>query len=133
MIHKLRLKEDPRFDYVIFFPEHLTVVALLKNKEISLAVTKENRDKFSSIKSLADVKNFKSSEILTFQIFDKVKVFVDTTTEFPLDIKCTLVFTPEDLEKYDNIKKDQEVKTKQDIENKTLIEIPIEEKLNDEI
>lgn len=49
-------------------------------------------------------KNFSSSEYLMFRIFDKVKVIVETTTEFPLDIKCTLVFSKEDIERYEKTK-----------------------------
>jgi hypothetical protein len=54
--------------------------------------------------------NFSSSECLTFRIFDRVKVIVETTTEFPLDIKCTLVFSKEDIERYEKIKMEQEAK-----------------------
>jgi hypothetical protein len=37
---------------------------------------------------------------MIFSVFDKVKVLVEATEEFPLDIKCTLLFTKEDLELY---------------------------------
>ena len=37
------------------------------------------------------IKEFAPQELLVFKVFDKVKVKVDTTTEFPLDIKCYLV------------------------------------------
>ena len=40
------------------------------------------------------------SEYIKFKIYDKVKVMVETTTDFPLDIKCTILFSDEDLEKY---------------------------------
>lgn len=33
---------------------------------------------------------------------------METTTEFPLDIKCTLLFSPEDLLEYDKLKREQE-------------------------
>jgi len=33
---------------------------------------------------------------LKLKIFDRVKIRVDTTTEFPLDIKATLMFSKED-------------------------------------
>jgi len=43
---------------------------------------------------------FDSSEFLILRIFDKLKVKVDTTTEFPLDIVCTLLFTDDDHKEY---------------------------------
>jgi hypothetical protein len=46
--------------------------------------------------------------LLVFKIFDKVKVRVDTTTEFPLDISCTLVFGEEDLKDFDKLMLEQE-------------------------
>ena len=60
------------------------------------------------MKSLGDLKNFAPEEVLVFRIFDKVKVRVDTTTEFPLDIKCTLLFGPEDLQDYQKLAAEQE-------------------------
>ena len=47
-----------------------------------------------------------------FKIFDKVKVRVDTTTEFPLDIKCTLLFGPEDEALYSELLAEQEAQKK---------------------
>jgi len=57
-------------------------------------------------------KNFAPEEFLIFRIFDKVKVKVDTTTEFPLDLKCTIMYSKEDLEEYDTILGEQEAKAK---------------------
>ena len=42
---------------------------------------------------------------MTFRIFEKVKVKIDTTSEFPLDVTCSLLFNKEDLEVYEDIKK----------------------------
>ncbi len=51
---------------------------------------------FKKVKSLDQVQGpkseFEADEILIFRVFDKVKVRVDTTTEFPLDISCSLIF-----------------------------------------
>lgn len=54
------------------------------------------------------IKEFAPQELLVFKIFDKVKVKVDTTTEFPLDIKCSLVIDLEDHEEFNRIAKEQE-------------------------
>jgi hypothetical protein len=37
-------------------------------------------------------------------VFDKVKVLVETTTEFPLDIQCKLLFSEDDLKLYHQLK-----------------------------
>ena len=138
MHHKIRLRDDPRIDSVLFFEEHMTVVAHLKNREEykgAPAKQQEQREQFLSVQHITEFqKNFQKEEILTFRIFDRVKVIVETTTEFPLDIKCTLVFTKEDLEKYENLKKEQEAKAKQVVvEKEKVIETLVEEKLNDEV
>lgn len=39
-----------------------------------------------------------------FTVYDKVRVKVDVTTEFPLDIKCTLLITEDDHVIYDELK-----------------------------
>jgi hypothetical protein len=54
----------------------------------------QKRDQFKKCKSLSEFEaTFSPDEFLILRIFDKIKVKVDTTTEFPLDIKCTLMFT----------------------------------------
>ena len=46
-----------------------------------------------------------------------MKVKVDTTTEFPLDVVCTLLFSKEDLELYEEIKKKQMEREKEEALN----------------
>ena len=87
---------------MIFFEEQMTVVAHLKTKNAQKNSSK--LDLFKNIKNLDEfAKNFAPEEFIIFRIFDKVKVRVETTTEFPLDIKCTLLFTKEDLDEYDKV------------------------------
>lgn len=97
MHHKLRLREDYRVDSCIFFEEQLTVVSFLRNKKKyakNPEVIDEKRKMFKSFTKLEDIQNnFEPDEYLVLKIFDKVKVKVETTTEFPLDIVCTLMFT----------------------------------------
>lgn len=45
---------------------------------------------------------------MIFKIFDKIKVKVDTTTEFPLDIKCSLVIDKDDHEEFNKLAMEQE-------------------------
>ena len=101
MHHKLRLRDDPRIDSVIFFEESLVMAAHLKQT----GKAGERCDAFKLVKSLQELKtNFSPEEVLIFNVFDRVKVLVDTTTEFPLDIKCTLLFSKEDMESYEKIR-----------------------------
>lgn len=37
-------------------------------------------------------------------MFDRIKIKVEATKEFPLDIKCSLLVTKEDIEEYEQIK-----------------------------
>ena len=105
--HKIRLRDDYRIDSVLYFTEHMTIVALLKNsKKVSggnksAEQLEERRQAFKQLKSLSAVEEqMQPGDYIRFSIFDKVKVKVETTTEFPLDIKCTLMFSAEDLEEF---------------------------------
>jgi len=40
---------------------------------------------------------------LCFKVYDKVKLKVETTTDFPLDLKCSLLITREDVLEYEQI------------------------------
>jgi len=44
---------------------------------------------------------------LCFTVCDKIKVKVETTTEFPLDIKCTMLITEADMKAYQKTKESQ--------------------------
>jgi len=140
MHHKIRLREDPRIDYVMFFPEEMTIAAHYKNNAANpLEQEKENgklKDRLKGVETLAELKSMFNveKELLILRIFDKVKVLVETTTEFPLDIKCTLMFTKEDLEKYDKLKEEYESNAQAQLlaaQQAALIELP--EKLDEEI
>ena len=100
MHHKIRLREDPRIDYVMFFPEEMTIAAHYNNKAEANPLEMEKqeaktKDRLKNVASLAELKTIcdAEKELLLLKIFDNVKVLVETTTEFPLDIKCTLMFT----------------------------------------
>ena len=45
-----------------------------------------------------------ANESLTFRVLDTVKIKLSTTTEFPLDFRCEILFTPEDINEY-NLRK----------------------------
>ena len=57
-----------------------------------------------------------------------MKVKVDTTTEFPLDVVCTLMFTSKDMEEYEALDKKQKEEKERHI-----IRAPLEERANDEV
>lgn len=44
---------------------------------------------------------------ITFSVFDIIKVKVETTKDFPLDLKCTVMFTDNDLEEFARIQQEQ--------------------------
>lgn len=46
----------------------------------------------------------KQSENICFSVYDAVKIKVDVTEEFPLDIKCSLLITQDDMLEYGEIK-----------------------------
>ena len=77
------------------------------------------------------MESLQPSEYLKFSIFDKIKVKVETTTEFPLDLKCTLMFTVEDQEEYNKIWAEQQNNTKEvKIEEALVV---LEEMINDDV
>jgi len=45
--------------------------------------------------------------LVEFNIFDRVPVKVDTTVEFPLDIKCGLVLSKKDTEQFEEAERKQ--------------------------
>ena len=112
MHHKVRLRDDPRIDSVIFFEEELILVAHLKtqknDKDGNRINNGERVDAFRQVSKYSQIKQFAPEELLIFKIFDKVKVKVDTTTEFPLDIKCSLVIDKEDHEEFNRLAMEQE-------------------------
>jgi hypothetical protein len=98
MHHKIKLSDDMRFDSIMFFEEELILVAhfkLLNDKNQAQKV-----DTFRAITKFEQLKQLPEDEIMIFRIFDKIKVKVDTTTEFPLDLKCTLVIGQEEMDEY---------------------------------
>lgn len=113
----------------------MEIKALIKDKDSgkSNAEIKAMKQKFLKVEDKDEYNKFEEETILTFKIFEKVKVKVDTTTEFPLDVVCSLMFTKEDLEEYEEIKKKQEEKEKEDAKKRNVINAPLEEKLDDEV
>ncbi len=114
--HKIKLRDDPRIDSVIFFEEEMVMVAHVRPENTDKNKHKlnagERLDEFRKITKLSQLteKNlqFAPEELLIFRIFDKVKVRVDTTIDFPLDIQCTIVFGKEDLEDFAQLALKQE-------------------------
>jgi hypothetical protein len=96
---KIRLADDPRIDKVEFDSEALEITASLclisnkqKKKEKWLAGIKHKKT------DLEEESEPEPTEPvpLKLNVFDRVKIRVDTTEEFPLDIKATLMFSKED-------------------------------------
>ena len=69
---------------------------------------------------------------------------VDTTTEFPLDVVCTLMFSSKDMEEYEaldkrqkeeeaRVKKLEEEELNKDEKEHHIIMAPLEERVNEEV
>ena len=126
VFQKLRLKNDNRVQDVIFFADTYTIGVLLKdsiNKVSSPEMKEESKnadegkpnkqflpknnqyeknEKFKGVATKQDFDNLRKQYgdmLIEFKVFQKIKVMVTTTTEFPLDIECTILFTEEDLHK----------------------------------
>jgi len=50
---------------------------------------------------------------------------VETTTEFPLDIKCTLLFSEEDLKKFETLKNEFELSSQNRVQQENALEQPL--------
>lgn len=111
MHHKIRLRDDPRIDSVIFFEDQLILVGHLKqsNQEGKRIDHGARVEAFKQITKFEQLNEFAAEELLIFKIFDKIRVKVDTTIEFPLDIKCSLVIGQADIEEFNRLALEQEV------------------------
>lgn len=112
----------------------MAIAALVRELDSDDIRKHNQRDKFLGVRALNECEQiFQSNEFVTFKVFDTVKVIVETTTEFPLDIKCTLVLTVNDLERYENLKKEQDLKMKDNSGVAKSTNFMIEEAINEEI
>jgi hypothetical protein len=68
-----------------------------------------------------------------FKIFDKVKVKVDTTVDFPLEIKCSVLFNEEDLELYAKLEKEEVERQRQKAVNHSKVYLQPVEVFKEEI
>lgn len=130
MYHKIRLRDDPRIDEIIFFEDDMTLVAHVKGKKPE--DTKDDlfkdrkKKKQPTINDISDFKKqFNDGDFVVLKIFDKVKVLVETTTEFPLDIKCTLLFSEEDLKRFDTMKNEFEIRSQNREQQEKALEQPL--------
>ena len=102
----IRLRDDSRFKETVHFNQgdEFSVVCKLAKP------TRCHSGLFSYIDRKKKLKAKASGNLLTdicFQVYDRVKVEVHITAEFPLDLKCTLILTDEDLERYNQLKQTQ--------------------------
>lgn len=113
MSYKLRPRDDSRVESHEFNAETLTLTANLRPVKNRKKNKKKQSKQDPNEKSIEhsqekDENPQEPAQKLVFRVFDKVKVKVETTDEFPLDVKCSLLFTKEDLELYDEAIKDQD-------------------------
>ena len=117
----LKLKDDPRVEGTMHFDEELKVACTFK-KPLMLAdglVTYRGRKEKEKVNvqdpnkaSNSDGQSGKRPQAnLCFAVYDKVKLKVETTTEFPLDLKCTMLITEDDMAEYEEIQQEQAERT----------------------
>ena len=91
-IHQLiKLKDDLRVESTVHFEQEMMVACTFK-KALECA---EGLSSFMDRRKGREPEN-NCLENVCFKIQDKLKVRVDTTTEFPLDLKCSLMLTRDD-------------------------------------
>ena len=99
--YNLKLKDDDRVESTLPFEEELKVACIfkkpveLKNGLLTYAQRKKPSDQRTDETNLTDLEDGKAKNCC-FAVYDKVKLRVEATTEFPLDIKCTLMLSEED-------------------------------------
>ena len=107
----LKLKDDPRIESTEYFGEgtELAVACSLAKPQVctdglknyvsrkaGAATTKEDDDKVE-VEPLTNI---------CFKVYDRVKIKVGTTTDFHLDLKCTLMITQADGLEYERLKQE---------------------------
>jgi len=113
------LLDDERFERVEGFEKDLALIGHLKksapsntqhsssdeeSKQVGVRKAREgNLPGGSLAERLGELK-----EARVFRVLDRLKVQVDTTEDFPLDIKCRILFTEEDLAFYESKRQEQE-------------------------
>lgn len=123
----LKLTEDPRVDATMLFDEELKVVCTFK-KPLMLAdglVTYRGRKEKEKVNSQGPNKasnpdsqpGKRPQANLCLAVYDKVKLKVETTTEFPLDLKCTMLITEDDVAEYEEIQQEQAERASAQMEN----------------
>ena len=95
--HRVKLKDDPSVTQVIHFHQELTTLLQLKDKKRKPSSHHSEEEEEKEEEELpTPVKNYEEmAKIIKnsykLKVHDKVKVLVDTTTEFPLDVKLKLL------------------------------------------
>jgi len=103
-IHQtMKLKDDPRVESTEFFSEgEDLMVACMFKKPLACAPGLKN---YLQRKKGDDVKAEKAPlSNVCFKVYDRIQLKVETTTDFPLDLKLSLLLTEEDLVEAEEIK-----------------------------
>jgi len=104
--HNIKLKDESRVDSIMPFEDELKVACIFKEPLVlanglqTYDQRKKKGEKAPESKELKDGGESLAKNVC-FSVYDKVKLRVEATTEFPLDIKCTLLLTGEDLNQPD--------------------------------
>jgi len=85
----------------MFFEEELKL-SLIFQEEQELA---EGVLSYRQRKTKIEVKSNEKQNNVCLAVFDRVKIKVEATKEFPLDIKCSLLVTKKDIQEFEKIRK----------------------------
>jgi len=101
----LKLKDDPRIESTEFFGEG-TELAVACSFAKPKACTEGLKNYVTRKTGVAPANKDEPLSNICFKVYDKVKIIVLTTTDFPLDLKCTLIITQADGLEYERIKQE---------------------------
>lgn len=111
LVHKMKLTDDPRIESTQFDNQQIILTASLSQpskrqmkKQLYCSGKKHEKQTNSEEEEEEEAKAPTETEKeLIFRVFDMVKIKLETTTDFPLDIKATLIFSKQDLEFFDKV------------------------------
>ena len=115
--HKIKLKDDPRVAQTEFFPDELRVSAIFK-KDLELADGQLNyrqrqmQDRAKQAPHQQPPEERTGPQTLSnnvcIGVYDRIRLRVEATEDFPLDIQCKMLISKDDMEEYEELKEKME-------------------------
>lgn len=101
----MKLKDDPRIESTDYFGEgtELAVACSFTKPQECAEGLKNYVTRKTGVAPAGEDARLSN---ICFKVYDRVKIKVETTTDFPLDLKCTLIITQADALEYERIKQE---------------------------